>query len=505
MLEQSEIQCIEHFFDYLQRIGNHYAFIYNNEAYRYQMLHDNALKISNWLIQQNCHRLMFSISNSPFSVGLFLASWLNAIECFPVNPRFISNELLGLVKRAKPNLLIIESQQNSDVLTAYCQTERIKLYVVDAPMNFLNTITGTPTTKRAVNPIQHKKEGITYHISSGTGGHYNFHGHYTSQILAYAYQRQFDYGLKKGDLSLVHLSFNHAYAFSYQLLPNIALGNSMILAPSFNAKTALHYIKHYEVSALALLPTMYYQLCQQVKQKSLTNHHLRHLSVAGDQPNPMLFQLVKDTFDQPLLNGLGMTEVYGYAQNISKTNEHNKIKLFDDVKIKIQSLKSQQAYPLELKNTPFPIGEIYIQTPIQPISHQGVWLPTGDYGYVDNEHNLYFLGRIKDIIIKGGSNIAPLELEHYLYQIPQIKQAAVVGQKNAIWGELICACLVLKENTILTLEQVNQFLSQYLAQYKHIDKLFYYSQLPINITGKIDRYRLVRDINNETTTKICLP
>ncbi len=501
MLQIQDIQTIELFLDYLKKLNGAPMFIYQEKHYSYLQMSQYTLSISQWLSKHNISALMFSISNSPLSAGLFFASWRNNIKCIPVNPRFIANELLGLIKRVKPDCVIVEPQQLSDELTHYCQQHNIKIHVLEDPMVFLteikqNYFSDDITLNYSV--LEKTSEGITYHISSGTGGHYNFHGHYTHQILQYAYARQFDYGLNKGDISLVHLSFNHAYAFSYQLLPNLALGNCMVLASAFEAKSSLRYITQHNITALALLPTMYYQLCQESIQSGTPQHRLKHLSVAGDQPTDTLMKLVKKTFNTPLLNGLGMTEVYGYAQNLEEANQYNKLKLFHEVQIKLQPISHDELNTRNrIDNNKQSIGEIYLKTAMQPISHQDQWLPTGDYGYMDEAHNLYFLGRIKDIIVKGGSKISPLELEHYLYQMPHIKQVAVVGKADPFWGEIICACILLNANHFLTLETINLFLAPYLSSYKHIDEAHFYTHLPLNITGKIDRYRLKRELHNE--------
>lgn len=492
MLTPLDIQTVDHFLAYLKRLAAAPMFIYQDQVLSYADIHDYTFTISQWLKENNSNKIMFAIHNSPLSIGLFFASWHRGINCIPVNPRFIANELLELIKRAQPDLLIIESKQYSQALGDYCQTQRITLVIIDNALDYLQRLKKVPSTA-ICNLSQLQSEGITYHISSGTGGHYNFHGHYTHQILAYAYARQFDYGLNKGDISLVHLSFNHAYAFSYQLLPIIALGNCMILAPSFDAATSLKLIDQYQVTALALLPTMYYQLAVEVK-KTPINHKLRHLSVAGDQPSESLTHLIKETFNTPLLNGLGMTEVYGYAQNLTESSTYNKIKIFDDVEIKIEMI--EYGHLKHVNNDHEHIGEVYIKAPMQPISHQGKWLATGDYGYIDDTHHLYFLGRIKDIIVKGGSKIAPLELEHYLYQMPQIEQVAIIGKLDEIWGEVVCACVATKDNQSITLEEVNTFITPFLATYKRIDQLYLYPQLPLNITGKIDRFNLKTEINN---------
>lgn len=497
MLQVEDIQSTELFLAYLKRLDNAPMFVYKNSYYTYLQIYQYTLSISQWLSDNQINKLMFSITNSPLSVSLFFASWHHKIECIPVNPRFIANELLGLIKRAQPGRVVVEPHQLSDELTHYCQQNNIKLLSVEDPIAFLAQITKHHSTLND-DSCEKQQEGITYHISSGTNGHYNFHGHTTSQILQYAYARQFDYGLKRGDISLIHLSFNHAYAFSYQLLPNIALGNCMVLASGFEAKSALEYIEKYNITALALLPTMYYQLCQEHIPSGKPRHKLRHLSVAGDQPTDALMRLVKETFNLPLLNGLGMTEVYGYAQNLGEAKPYNKVKLFNDVQVNIKPLFHHELSTLDhLDNTKQLIGEIYLKTPMQPVSHQDQWLATGDYGYVDDERHLYFLGRIKDIIVKGGSKISPLELEHYLYQIPEIQQVVVIGKKDPIWGEIVCACIALKTNTCLPLETINAFLTPYLSSYKHIDEVIFYDKLPLNISGKIDRYRLKRELHNE--------
>lgn len=493
MLAQSDIKTIDTFLAYLKRLDNLSMFIYQNHTFSYADMYNYAYTISKWLSENKAHKLMFALHNSPFSVGLFLASWQQKIECAAVNPRFVANELLDLIKKFKPNMLIIEPQQHSKALYDCCQSCNIKLIIVDNALDYLHNLKESTNTS-IVYKSPKKPEGITYHISSGTDGHYNFYGHYTHQILAYAYARQFDYGLQKGDVSLVHLLFNHAYAFSYQLLPNIALGNCMLLAPSFDAEASLKLIKRYQVSALALLPTMYYQLASAAK-KNLLKHKLKHLSVAGDQPSQALIYLVKDTFKTPLLNGLGMTELYGYAQNLTENNVYNKIKIFDDIQIKIKPIDHDKIQHLNSAKLHH-VGQLYIKAPMQPISHQGKWLATGDYGYIDDTQHLYFLGRIKDIIIKSGSKISPLELEHCLYQLPIIEQVAIVGKKDNVWGELICACIVTKENATLTLDTLNTFLTPFLAKYKHIDQIFPYLKFPLNISGKIDRFRLKIEIDN---------
>lgn len=493
MLALSDTHNINNFLDHIKRFNKAPMFIYKDRSYTYSEIHTYSFIVADWLSVNEVKTLMFSISNSPFSISLFLASWQQKIQCVPVNPRFIANELLGLLKRYTTTMLIIEPHQSSQELIYHCQKHHIRLVISNDCIALLAKLKSVNYNGAHLSSSKND-EGITYHISSGTGGYYNFHGHYTNQILKYAHTRQLDYGLIKGDISLVHLSFNHAYAFSYQLLPNIALGNCMILAPNFEAKISLELIQKYGVTALALLPTMYYQLAHEA-QKITLKHQLRHLSVAGDQSSQSLMNLIKNTFSTPLLNGFGMTEVFGYAQNLIESKVYNKIKIFDDIQLRVKNIQNEEINNISIKQQH--IGELYIKTPMRPISSKGEWLATGDYGYIDNKHNLYFLGRIKDLIIKGGSKIAPMELEYYLYKLSFIRQVSVLGKKNSIWGEIVCACITPQDNSVIvSLNDVNEFLRPFLASYKHIDRIFLYSELPLNVTGKIDRLRLKKEIEN---------
>ncbi|WP_119342830.1 class I adenylate-forming enzyme family protein [Facilibium subflavum] len=482
MLHRHDIKTPEKFLAYLKDLKEKPAIIYHAHSISYQQLFEYAYRLSAWLMKKAKHQVMFATENSPLNICLYLAGWLAKKTIFAVNPRLTANELLQIIVKQNIDTLFVEKSQFTDQLRQHCLQYDISWHIVDDPIIFLSTLPDDATSSIQ----QNQQQALTYHISSGTGGHYNLHAHTTKQILDYAYKRQFDLGLQYDDNILIALSINHAYAFSYQLLPALSLGLTLHLMPKFNAKAVAKAVIHYKITALALLPTMYHFLLQ-----AITTHYpekyphcLRYLSVAGDQPNKTLMDSVYNILNLKLLNGMGMTEVFGYAQNMTASDQYNKIKLFDDVKVKIQPLPNQKQ-----------IGEIYLQSPMHPVNNHDKWLQTGDFGYVDKHHFLYFLGRIKDIIIKGGSNIAPLEVEHYLYRLTKINEVAVLGKKDPIWGEIICACIAIPQNATLTLTQVNKHLTNYLATYKHIDQIYFFDTLPKNVTGKIDRYQLRRVIN----------
>lgn len=490
MLTEKDTLSISAFLDHLQSWHHKTVFIYAGKVFSYQWLVKAAKQMAGWLVNNQYTALMFTTKNSPLTALLYLGGWLSSCKLYPVNPRLISHEVIQIIARANPSVLLIEPDQADKKLVDYCSEHNIVLEIIDSQLSFIENLPciGAPTN---ADPIS--DQAITYHISSGTGGHYNFHGHTLSQILYYGYRRQFDLGLDSDDTLLIVLSLNHAYAFSYQLLPGLAMGLSMVLLPAFNAEAVKNAITHHNITAVALLPTMYYLLCQLIKNDKEYNHCLRLLSVAGDQVQAILVKMVEKTLRVSLKNGIGMSEVYGYGQNTQVTLPANKIKLFDEIECKINPLSLTE---INRAAKTVIIGEIYLKTPTQPVGYTEKWLATGDLGYFDKQRYLHFFGRIKDIIVKGGSNISPIEIEHCLYQLSGIDEVAVVGRSHEIWGVLICACIVTTDNTTyLTKASINQYLSSYLALYKHIDEIYFMSALPKNSMAKLDRSALTRVTN----------
>ncbi|MCG8363555.1 MAG: AMP-binding protein, partial [Pseudanabaenales cyanobacterium] len=118
------------------------------------------------------------------------------------------------------------------------------------------------------------------------------------------------------------------------------------------------------------------------------------------------------------------------------------------------------------------------------------WLHTGDLAWMDEDGYYWFVGRKKDIIVRGGSNISPLEVEEILYQHPAIKEAAVIGAPDASWGEVVQAFVALKVGATTTAAKLQAFVGQHLAAYKVPETISFLPELPKGSTGKIHRKTL---------------
>jgi acyl-CoA synthetase (AMP-forming)/AMP-acid ligase II len=116
---------------------------------------------------------------------------------------------------------------------------------------------------------------------------------------------------------------------------------------------------------------------------------------------------------------------------------------------------------------------------------KGGWLHTGDIGRMDEEGFVYIVDRKKDMIISGGENIYPREIEELLYHHPKIREAAAVGIPDPLWGESVKAFVVLKTGMSMTEEEVIEYCKAHLASYKKPKQVKFVDSLPRNPSGKV--------------------
>jgi acyl-CoA synthetase (AMP-forming)/AMP-acid ligase II len=118
------------------------------------------------------------------------------------------------------------------------------------------------------------------------------------------------------------------------------------------------------------------------------------------------------------------------------------------------------------------------------------WLRSGDLGYLDEDGFLYISGRKKDLIIRGGNNIYPTDVEAVLLEHPDVQEAAVIGVPHEVLGEDVAAFVVAKPNHDLDVDALLAFASERLADYKRPRQVFVFTELPRNATGKVMKHRL---------------
>jgi acyl-CoA synthetase (AMP-forming)/AMP-acid ligase II len=281
------------------------------------------------------------------------------------------------------------------------------------------------------------------------------------------------------------------------LMRSVAVGNTIVLPEGrFDPGDALALIERHRVSRWAAVPTMVTRLLEHsdVAMRDLTS--LRAVTIGGAPIHPELLDTIARTL--PSVNtgvptGYGLTENCGQATAASGRDT-----------LKHPGTAGRPLPLTELKFVPvegMSDGEVLVRSPTQmtryigsaesPIDGDG-WLHTGDLGRLDDGGRLWITGRSKDLIIRGGENIAPAAIERALNGIPGVVEAAVIGVPHADLGEEVLAFVVVSDSTI-TPETLRGHLKGSIASFA-VPSLWDVSDepLPTNHTGKVDKNELAR-------------
>jgi fatty-acyl-CoA synthase len=127
----------------------------------------------------------------------------------------------------------------------------------------------------------------------------------------------------------------------------------------------------------------------------------------------------------------------------------------------------------------------------------GGWMHTGDLAVIDGEGYCNIVGRVKDMIIRGGENVSPREIEEFLYRHPAVLDVAVVGVPDAKYGEAVCACVRLREGMIATEGEIRDFCRGQIAHYKVPRYVRFVDSFPLTISGKVQKYLMREQLRFE--------
>ena len=237
---------------------------------------------------------------------------------------------------------------------------------------------------------------------------------------------------------------------------------------------------------MAAVPSMYRLLIEYVADKPPVNHHLRLCVVAGDIVPKPLHHDFKAAFGLMLNEQIGMTEfVLATANPMDDAQKRpgSAGKPFTHVQIQIDQPDGEGRGEILVKS-PYLLQRYYNEEQ----SRENEWFHTGDVGFMDDEGFVWFLGRMKDLIVHDGYNISPLEIEDVLYEYPGVQEAAVIGVPSELYGENLVVYISFMPNTNHGDEKsIREFLASRLEYFKHPRKIVILDTLPKNQMGKVDR------------------
>lgn len=288
----------------------------------------------------------------------------------------------------------------------------------------------------------------------------------------------------------------HMSGFGLQMLPAVSAGATLLIIPRFEPEAVLRALAEHRASVIAGLPPMYNALvhCSTAAGEDLDS--LEVCMAGGDAVPTELQRQFKARFGKAITERHGMTEVCPCFWNPGRDPEKvgSMGQPAEGIRARLVDAAAREVRPGE-------VGEILVKSDATMVGYwddpaataaalQDGWLRTGDLARQDRDGYYWFVGRKKQIIVRGGSNISPVEVEEAIRQHPAVREAGVVGVPDSTWGEVVQAYVALKEGTTSSASGLQSFLGERLAAYKIPEASHFLPELPKGLTGKIDRRAL---------------
>ena len=294
----------------------------------------------------------------------------------------------------------------------------------------------------------------------------------------------------------------HCFGCVLGTMACLAKGTTMVLVDHFNPVTVMETVQAEKCTALHGVPTMFIAIMEHPDFNKYDFSTLRTGIMAGS-PCPIEF-MKRASLD---MNMNEIVIVYGQTESspgITMTTTDDPIEVrvstvgrkMPNMEAKIIDIETGQDCPPdttgEIVARGYNIMKGYYNMPEATLAaiDQDGWLHTGDLGTMDKDGYFKITGRLKDMIIRGGENIYPREIEEFLYTHPKIRDVQVIGVPDKRYGEEILACVILKEGEAATEEEMIEFVKNGLSRFKSPRYVRFISEFPMTASGKIQKYKL---------------
>jgi long-chain acyl-CoA synthetase len=305
-----------------------------------------------------------------------------------------------------------------------------------------------------------------------------------------------------GDVVLGSLPLFHSFGQTVAMNASLRVGACLTLVPKFDPGEALETMQRDRVTHFYGVPTMFGALLHHPERESFDTSTLRTCITGGASMPVEILRGFEEAFGAIVLEGYGLSETSPVASSNHPDRERKPGSIGTPIEGVEMRVVDEDDNPVEQGE----VGEIvirgenimkgYWQRPdATEEATRGGWFHSGDMARTDEDGYFYIVDRKKDLIIRGGYNVYPREVEEVLYEHPKIREAAVVGVPHDEWGEEIGAAVVLHDDQELSPEEVSAYVKERIAAYKYPRLVWFIDELPKGPTGKI----LKREIEKPAT------
>jgi long-chain acyl-CoA synthetase len=295
-----------------------------------------------------------------------------------------------------------------------------------------------------------------------------------------------------GDVVLGALPLFHSFGQTVAMNASLGVGACLTLVAKFDPGEALATMQRDGVTHFYGVPTMYGALLHHPERESFDTSSLRICITGGASMPVEVLRGFEEAFGAKVMEGYGLSE----TSPVACSNHPDRERKAGSIGTPIEGVEMQVVDENDQPVAQGEVGEIVIRghnimkgywrrPEATEEAMRGGWFHSGDMARVDEDGFFYIVDRKKDLIIRGGYNVYPREVEEVLYEHPKIREAAVLGVPHDEWGEEIGAAVVLHEGEELGPEEISAYVKERIAAYKYPRVVWFLDELPKGPTGKI--------------------
>jgi len=495
--------------------GDRVAFQNGDDQLTYQQLFDAAGALAATLDDgRTKHLAMLDESTLALPIGVFGASWVG-IPFAPLNYRLTDSELDALIAQLHPGRLITDPERAERFGDQLYSPDRSDFVDVHSTQALLGSVRAEGAEMHPPDWSMEPEDTAILLFTSGTTGAPKAAVLRQKHLVSYVLGTVEFMSADEKDASLNCVPPYHIAGMA-AIASSVYSGRRVVQLPSFTAESWLDTARAEEITHAFVVPTMLARIIDALEgQTEAGIPSLRALSYGGGKmPQPVIEKAMSLFPDCDFANAYGLTETSSTISLLGP-QEHRDAISSDDEDVRRRIVSVGQPLPtIEVSirdvddGSPLPAGErglIYVRGDQVSGEYRGQgslldeegWFDTRDGGYLDDAGYLFLDGRMDDVIVRGGENMSPGEIEDVLLAHESVSDAAVIGVPDEQWGEAVAAVVVLRDEVICSVAELQQWVKDRLRSSRTPERIEFWSELPYNETGKLLR-RKVREALRES-------
>ena len=505
MSRDSEMNTVRDLIDWMASTRPDFAFLISPETGRvstFKGLQEQARHLCGRFRQLGLERgdkIAFLMDNGLCTAQLFLGAMYGGFVSVPLNTRAGVSQLSYMLDHCDAKVAFVGSQYNALIKEAMASVRRpVEIISTDPDscleVNETSSLTGTLTPVSAEDPAL-----LMY--SSGTTGQPNGAVHTHRSVLAHGRNSACSHQLTAADRSLLVLPLYHINAECVTLMPTLTSGGSVVIPRGFVVSEFWNWLDDYHCTWSALVPTIISQLLDwkdpKAESRAACFQRIRFLRTSSAPLSPSLHHEFIGKFKLPLIQAMGSSEAGNVFSNPVPpgTNKIGSPGLPWGFETRIvdregEELPAGEAGEVLIRGDG--MMHAYYKDPAgtaAAVDPDG-WLHTGDLAYRDEDDYFFVVGRSKELVIKGGMNIAPKQIDEVLETHPAVLEAAAVGVPDRYVGEDLIAFVVMRSEKVLDEKELLTFCESRLGHFKTPTRIHFVEDLPKGPSGKVQRLKL---------------